>query len=101
MGAHVLECVIFELAPGAERHGFVAAADAVTGWASSQPGFVARELYEVGDGRWIDTVRWATIDDATAAAAAIGTSSDVGEFMSMIDGPSVQMMHGHPVLVHA
>jgi hypothetical protein len=91
--------VIFELTAGAERDEFVAAAGAVTDWASRQPGFVDRELYEVGGGRWIDTVRWSTIDDATAAASAIGTASDVGDFTSMIHGPSVQMMHGHPVSV--
>jgi hypothetical protein len=93
--------VIFELTAGAERDEFVVAADAVTEWASSQPGFVDRELYEVGDGRWIDTVRWETLDDATAAASAIGTAADVGEFVSMIHGPSVQMLHGHSVLVRA
>ena len=96
--AHVLECVLFEVATGVDRDEFVAAADAMTAWARTQRGFLGRELYEVGDGRWIDTVSWATMDDAHAAAAAIGDAPAAAGFVSKIDGPTVQMLHGTPVL---
>lgn len=93
----VLECVVFDTVDDADRDVFIDAARAVTDWVSAQPGFVDRELYEVGDGRWIDTVRWASLDDAHAAAQLIGSVETLGAFMSMIDGPTIQMMHGHPV----
>lgn len=89
----VLECVIFATADGVDRHNFMEAAEASMQWARSQEGFVSRELFETDDGRWIDTVRWASMDAAHAAAAGIVTAPETQAFVSKIDGPSVQMMH--------
>jgi hypothetical protein len=95
----VLECVVFELNDGVDRTGFLAAADGVSAWVRTQPGFVSRELFEVGGGRWVDVVRWSTMSDAISAADGMGESAACGGFMAMIDGPSVQMLHGHPAIV--
>lgn len=93
---HILECVVFDVVEGTEHDDFVDAARAVTDWLAIQPGFLGRELYEVEDRRWIDTVRWTSLDDALNAAQHIGTVASLGSFMSMIDAPTVQMMHGRP-----
>lgn len=89
----VLECVIFATADGVSSDDFMEAAEASMHWARAQAGFVSRELFETDDGRWIDTVRWASMDAAHAAAAAIGTAPETQAFVSKIDGPSVQMFH--------
>jgi len=89
----VLECVIFATSDGVDRDDFIVAAEASMQWARTQEGFVSRELFETDDGRWIDTVRWASMDAAHAAAAGIGTAPETQAFISKIDGPSVQMMH--------
>jgi hypothetical protein len=95
----VLECVIFRPnADGADRDVFVAAAAGINEWARSQRGFVSRELFEVGDGRWIDVVRWATMPDAHAAAAAATVSESCAAFFGLIDMDDVTMLHGTPAI---
>lgn len=89
----VLECVVFATIEGVDRDDFMEAAEASMQWARAQEGFVSRELFETDDGRWIDTVRWASMDAAHRAAAGIGTAPATQAFVSKIDGPSVQMMH--------
>jgi hypothetical protein len=93
----VLEVVIFSLTNGTNRDGFVAAADASMEWAREQPGFVSRELFETSGGQWIDTVRWASMEAAQAAAGGIGDAEQTRGFVSMIDGTSVQILHATPV----
>lgn len=95
----VLECVVFELNDGVDRTEFLTAADGVSAWVRTQPGFVSRELFEVDGGRWVDLVRWSTMPDATSAADRIGESAACGRFMAMLDVASVQMLHGHPAMV--
>lgn len=59
----VLELVVFELKQGATRDDLLATVDAVSAWIAEQRGFVSRELIEEAEsGRWIDLVRWRTID---------------------------------------
>lgn len=94
-----LECVVFELNDGVDRTEFLTAADGVSAWVRTQPGFVSRELFEVDGGGWVDHVRWSTMTDAMSAAERIGESAACGRFMAMIDSASVQMLHGHPAMV--
>jgi hypothetical protein len=94
----VIECVLFSPTDGVDRAEFVAAAAGVSTWARAQPGFVSRELFEVGDGRWIDVVRWATLPDAHVAAESAMTSELCGPFFSMIEMSSMTMLHGTPAI---
>jgi len=89
----VLECVVFATVDGVDRDDFMEAVEESMHWARAQEGFVSRELFETDDGRWIDTVRWASMDAAHAAAAGIGTAPATQAFVAKIDGPSVQMLH--------
>jgi hypothetical protein len=94
----VIECVVFSPTDGVDRDVFLAAAAGINGWARSQEGFVSRELFEVGDGRWIDMVRWATMDDALAAAEIAMTSDVCAGFFGLIDMDSAVMLHGTPIM---
>ena len=94
----VVECVVFGPAEGVDRAEFVAAAASISEWARAQPGFVSRELFEAGEGRWIDIVRWATMDDALAAAQAAMASTTCAGFFGLIDVGSMQTLHGESVL---
>lgn len=94
----VIECVLFNPAEGVDRDAFVAAAAGINGWARAQRGFVSRELFEVGDGRWIDVVRWATMSDAHAAAAAAMVSESCAAFFGLIDMDNLTMLHGTPAI---
>ncbi len=96
--AQVLECVVFQTVDGVDRDEFLAAANTMTEWASSQDGFIDRERYDAGDGRWIDTLKWATMTDALAATEQIGQAPEASPFFATLNMATVQMMHGQPVL---
>jgi hypothetical protein len=93
MTKHVMETVTFKLIDNVRREDFVQAANAMSGWILNQPGFLSRRLSIAEDGTWIEQVEWASMHDATAAAAAIGAAQDNMPFMKCIDGASVQMRH--------
>lgn len=88
-----IEIVTFRLIPGADRAGFVKAAQGTEAAVRRQPGFVARMLVEAEDGAWTDVVTWASHADATAAAENVIADPDFAPFGAMIDGPTVRMSH--------
>lgn len=89
----VIETVIFKLIDAADSAAFLEAAHAVTAYAQSCPGFVARRLSQAEDGRWIEHIEWADMTSAKAAAAGIGRAPGAAPFLRAIDGPSVVMLH--------
>ena len=93
MSKHVMETVTFRLTSGISRAHFAQAAQEMTGWITTRPGFVARRLSVADDGIWVEQVEWASMDDAKAAAAAIGEAQGNVPFLKFIDGASVQMRH--------
>lgn len=93
MTRHVMETVTFKLIDNVSREDFAQAAEAMSGWILNQPGFVSRRLSIAGDGTWVEQVEWASMDDAKAAAAAIGKAQGNMPFLKCIDGASVQMRH--------
>ena len=102
--AKVLELVLFKLNEGVSPEQFLGTVDAVSAWISTQPGFVSRELsYDREGDRWIDVVRWETIEDAHAAAELAMTSEACAPMFSLIDMESTLMVHGEAAIapVHA
>jgi hypothetical protein len=93
----VLELVVFRVKDGVTREQLVATSDTVSGWAQQQSGFVSRELsHDADSDRWIDIVRWRTIEDAKAAAAM--SSSSCAPMFALIDMDSTLMLHAEPVV---
>jgi hypothetical protein len=91
----VLELVVFKLAAGVSREQFLGTVDAVSRWASRQPGFISRELCHdaEGDG-WIEVIWWRTMDEAQAAAELAMTSESCAAMFALIDMDSTLMVHG-------
>jgi hypothetical protein len=82
----VLELVVFKLKEGTKSDQLLETVDAVSGWISSRPGFISRELVnEAGGDRWIDVVWWQTLADAQAAAAMAMTSETCAPMFALID----------------
>ena len=90
---HVIETVTFRLADGTDPRRFTDDAESASAWIAKRSGFVSRCPSSSDDGLWIEHIEWATMDDARAAAAAIGTAEEMKPFIAGIDGPSVTMHH--------
>lgn len=88
--ADVMEIARFGVLEGAD----LTAAEGIAAWLAAQPGFVSRTLVgpDAG-GRYTDLVRWRSMDDARAAAAAMPSSPDAGAFMAIVDPSTVEMQH--------
>ncbi len=93
MTKHVIETVTFKLNAGFSREDFAKSASAITDFAKSRPGFIARRLSCGEDGLWIEHIEWATMKDAKDAAAAIGGEASLAPAMQAIDGSTVTMHH--------
>ncbi len=93
MSKHVIETVTFTLNDGVNRDDFIAAAKGMNAWVSARPGFMHRRLSCTSDGTWIEHIQWETMSAATSAAAEIGTAPGTADFLSAINGPTVQLMH--------
>ena len=95
----VLELVVFKLNEGVSREQFRRTVDPVSSWIATQPGFVSRELFYDADGdRWIDLVRWRTMEDAQTAAELAMTSESCAPMFALIDMESTLMAHGTPAI---
>ena len=91
----VLELVVFALREGVTRERLLETSGPVSEWARDQPGFVSRELFEDAEGgRWIDVVRWDTLEQAHAAAEAAMTSESCAPMFALIDMEGTLMVHG-------
>ncbi|HEU4405995.1 MAG TPA: hypothetical protein VFS43_12075 [Polyangiaceae bacterium] len=93
MKKHVIETVTFRGKDGVAESEFLAAAERATAFMTACAGFLRRRLSRQNDGTWIEHVEWASLEDAKAAAAAIGTDERARAFVRAIDGPSVAMAH--------
>jgi len=98
MGDNVVEVVMFDMKTEVARADFLTGAGEASDWLRIQPGFVSRELFEVGDQRWLDIVHWSTMDAARTAAERLGHSESCAGFLATIDLASVRVIHGTPVI---
>jgi L-aminopeptidase/D-esterase-like protein len=92
--APAIEIVHLKVAPGhedaflTERDGMIAAVRA------AHPGLVRAQLVDLGDGQWMDLVRWQTIEEAHAAAADFPNIPQAGAWALHI-AEVTSMTHGH------
>jgi hypothetical protein len=93
MPKNIIETVTFKLNEGVSRADFVAAAKDMSAWVESRPGFIHRRLSCTEDGTWIECIQWTDMDSAKAAAAEIDKAPGNANFLSAINGPTVQLMH--------
>jgi hypothetical protein len=95
---HVLELVVFELANGVTQEEFLPAADTVSEWVKTQPGFQSRELsFSPETDRYVEAVYWDTLDQAVAASTASETSDACIPLFAMIAMESATFLHTQPL----
>ncbi|MGH2614293.1 MAG: hypothetical protein ACRDJC_03560 [Thermomicrobiales bacterium] len=91
------EIVLYRLKPTVDRGRFLAISSQATEWLRQRPGYLGRELLE-DDGQWVDLVRWATMDDALAAASAFADVPEAEAFMDVVEPDSIHMLHPHRIV---
>ena len=95
----ILELVVFELSEGATREQLLATVEPVSEWIKSQPGFISRELsYAPEADKWIDMVRWQSLQDAHAAAELAMDSETCAPMFALINFDTMLMLHGEPAV---
>jgi antibiotic biosynthesis monooxygenase (ABM) superfamily enzyme len=99
---HVVELVVFGLKDGVTRDQFLASVDAASAWVQTQPGFIAEDLtYAAAGDRWIEIVRWKTLEQAEAAAQAAETDPACAPMFGLIDMDDMLFLHGLPATTPA
>jgi len=89
----IAETVTFKLAPNVTQDQFLTIVKTTESFVRENPGFMFRRLSLGEDGRWTDTVIWADMETAQAAAAKFPNQDFAPALMAAIDGDSVVMRH--------
>jgi hypothetical protein len=93
------EIVMYRLKPDMDRDRFMTISEQATTWLRTCPGYLGRELLE-DDGQWVDLVRWATMEDALAAADAFAAAPEAATFMDAVEPDSIQMLHPRRIVLY-
>jgi hypothetical protein len=97
MSDPVHEVVIFGLQGGASREAFVADIPSTDAFLARQPGFLGRTLLaEAGGSRWVDLVRWESVEAADRAFQGFERECGSGAFARAIDQSSVVALRAAP-----
>lgn len=92
--APTLEIVHLSVNPG-EEAAFLAGRDAmIAAVRLAHPGLQHAQLVDLGDGRWMDLVRWRSRAEAEAAAADFPNIAEAGAWAAHI-AEVTSMTHGH------
>jgi hypothetical protein len=94
-----LEMVIYRLKGHVHRDQFLKISARATEWLRNRPGYLSRGLLEDDSGLWVDMVRWATMEDALAAAAAFMAVPEAAVFMDAVEPDSITMLHPRRVVI--
>jgi antibiotic biosynthesis monooxygenase (ABM) superfamily enzyme len=94
------EIVIYRLKPNVDRHQFIEISARATEWLRNRPGYLSRELLEDDSGQWVDLVRWATMDEALAAASAFMEVPEAAAFMDAVEPESITVLHPRRVVAY-
>ena len=94
------EIVIYRLKPGVDRDQFMEISTRATEWLRQRPGYLGRELLVDDGGQWVDLVRWATMEDALAAASTFMEVPEAAAFMDAVEPESITMLHPRRVVMY-
>ena len=92
------EIVIYRLKSDVNRDQFMEVSARATEWLRDRPGYLGRELLEDESGKWVDLVRWTTMEDALAAASAFMEVPEAEAFMDAVEPESIMMLHPRRVV---
>lgn len=91
--SNVFEIVQFEFNAGVTDEQGLSAAKKSMDFAKEQDGFMKRSLSKNDDGLWVDVIEWNNMDSAKAAGGKFMEDERNAEFGSLINGPTVKMLH--------
>jgi antibiotic biosynthesis monooxygenase (ABM) superfamily enzyme len=94
------EIVIYRLKADIDRDHLIEISSRATEWLRDRPGYLGRELLQDESGQWVDLVRWATIEDALAAASAFMEVPEAAAFMDAVEPESITMLHPRRVVIY-
>lgn len=94
-----LELVVFQKKPEVDENDFLEAAKSIDGFLQRVGGFIRRELWITGEGRFVDTVWWDSLPAALHAADEILEDPATRRFIGMIDRSRNTMAHARRVHV--
>jgi antibiotic biosynthesis monooxygenase (ABM) superfamily enzyme len=89
----VYEIILFELKPGVARDHYLNVTTQANDWLQKQPGFLSREILADESGQWIEILRWATTEDALAAARASEGAEFAAAIMDTVVPETIRMLH--------
>lgn len=92
----VAEIVIFKPYAGVESRELLEKARNIDDALRAMPGFVGREILQTDDGKWIDLVRWRSLQEAREAAEKVMTIPECLAFFDLIDKETMMFMHATP-----
>lgn len=91
--SNVFENVQFEFNAGVTDEQGLSAVKASMDFAKEQDGFIKRSLTKNNDGLWVDVIEWKNMNSAKAAGGKFMEDKRNAEFGSLINGPTVKMLH--------
>jgi len=90
----VYEIVVFKANDGVTPEQVIAGAQSIQPFLDNYEGYISRQLIQADNNQWVDFVTWESIEQAHAAAEDIMKQPEAGQFMSVVDTNSINMMHG-------
>ena len=84
-----VETTTFRLARGVTMKQFIEANADVDAWLRRQPGFIWRRICQHNDGRVVDVLLWASVNDGENAAAGVVTEMAASPVHAAIDQSTV------------
>lgn len=90
----VYELVTFKLAPGATPEALRARAAEADPHIRRFPGLLSRELlHDPATGEWMELCRWASLDQALAAAEKVMGMPEFAPYFALMDPASIALRH--------
>lgn len=98
----VMELVMYKLKKETEREQFLSIAQKMNAMLEEQMiGFQNRTLLEaVEDDSWTEIVYWDSMEHALHAAEQLKQIDIFRQFVSLLDGKDMKLLHLNPVLAH-
>ncbi len=97
--AETVEVVVFNHKKGVAPDQVIQASRIMEGTLRAWPGFIRRELVQVGGRQWLDIVHWSTPEAAKQAQQKVMQSQACLTFFALLEEQDQLMLHGESVLV--
>jgi hypothetical protein len=91
--SETLEIVSMRVDPANEPEFLATRSAMIDAMQAAHPGLMTAQLVSLGDGRWMDLVRWRTATEAHAAAADFPNIAEAGAWAALIQ-EVMSMEHG-------